>query len=361
MAESEQNIPNGASYEASGVSTDRAAEGLRRITDRIRGTWTVAAGTGRVALPLGQYANVIEVAGQGIAFSTDGVGSKALIAQMLGKYDTIGIDCVAMNVNDIICVGARPVSMVDYIAIETAVPQMLEDIAIGLAEGARQAEISISGGEIAQLPGMIHGADGHGFDLVGTAIGHVGLDAILVGDAIEPGDVIIGVSSTGVHSNGLTLARKVLFDTCGFSLERHFDDLGCTLGEELIKPTGIYVREAMQVRDTVPGLKAMVHVTSDGFWNLKRMRATVKYVIDALPDTPPIFDLIQRSGGVTDDEMYHVYNMGIGFCFVVSEAGAEATLDILRTHGRTATRIGRVEPSAETLVSIPARGLEGPR
>jgi phosphoribosylformylglycinamidine cyclo-ligase len=348
-------------YESAGVSTDKAEAGLNRLTARIASTWMVPPGsTGAVRLSFGHYANVIEVAGQGIAFSCDGVGSKALIAQMLRKYDTIGIDCVAMNVNDILCVGATPVSLVDYIAVETAVPEFLEEIAIGLADGARQAGISIAGGEIAQLPGMIHGAsEGVGFDLVGTAIGHVALDQIRVGRGIKAGDVIIGVASNGVHSNGLTLARRVLLDKARLPLDRVIDEIGGGLGEELLKPTHIYVREAIDVMRLGSDVKALAHITSDGLLNLLRMEATVEYVVDRLPEPPPIFDVIQRLGGVSDEEMYRVYNMGIGFCYVVDERIADDVLRIIASAGKQASRIGHVRQSAEKSLSVPQKRLKG--
>jgi len=353
--------PPSIDYESAGVSTDRAEAGLGRLTARIAATWHVPPGqTGAVHLSFGHYANVIEVAGQGIAFSCDGVGSKTLIAQLLGKYDTIGIDCIAMNVNDILCVGATPVSLVDYIAVETAAPEFLEQIAIGLAAGAGQAQVSIAGGEIAQLPGMIHGArDGLGFDLVGTAIGHVALDQIRVGRTIVPGDAVIGVASNGVHSNGLTLARKVLLENSGLTVDRVLDEVGVPLGEELLKPTHIYVRESLAIMRLGSGVKALAHITSDGLLNLLRMEATVEYVIDQLPRIPPIFQVIQQLGGISDEEMYRVYNMGIGFCYIVDDALVEDVLKILKSSGKDAWRIGYVKQSAEKVLSIPQKRLRG--
>ena len=192
-------------YRETGVDTAEADAGLHNIVARVQGTWP-RAGLGRVILPIGYFANVIEIDGKGIALCTDGVGSKTIIADMMGKYDTIGIDCVAMNVNDMICVGAKPVSMVDYIAVEQANAAMLDAVGAGLCEGARMAGISISGGETAQLKDIVHG-----FDLVGMAVGCVDLDKVLSGKGVAPGDVVIGVRSNGVHSNGLTLARRAFF------------------------------------------------------------------------------------------------------------------------------------------------------
>ena len=190
-----------------GSTSPRPRPGSRKIVDRIRQTWPAAGGVGAVKLDIGYFANVIDIGGVGLALCTDGVGSKSIVADMMKKYDTIGIDCVAMNVNDVICVGARPVSMVDYIAVGEADADMLGAIAIGLAEGARQAGISISGGEISQLKDVIRG-----FDLVGMAVGLVPLDRIITGRDLVPGDVVIGIESNGIHSNGLTLARECFFE-----------------------------------------------------------------------------------------------------------------------------------------------------
>src|SRR5213593_3989503 len=175
----------GASYDAAGVDTEREEAGLARLVRRIEETWP-RTGVGTVALPVGYFANVIDIGGTGLAITADGVGTKLVVAQMLGRYDTLGIDCVAMNVNDLLCVGARPLSMVDYIAIDRADAAILDGIAIGLTVGARQAGVSISGGEISQLPDMVRG-----FDLVGTAVGIVPLDHILVGQDLRPGDRVI--------------------------------------------------------------------------------------------------------------------------------------------------------------------------
>ncbi|MBI3684963.1 phosphoribosylformylglycinamidine cyclo-ligase [Candidatus Azambacteria bacterium] len=238
-------------YRDAGVDTDEADAGLQRLIKRIEQTWPPrGAGMGAVQLPIGRFANVIDIGGVGVAISTDGIGSKAMIAHMLGKYDTVGIDCVAMNVNDIICVGARPISMVDYIAIEEVRADILDAISIGLCKGAKIASISISGGETAQLKGMVHG-----FDLAGTAIGYVPLDKILVGQDIQDGDILIGVESNGVHSNGLSLARRSFFDQHKYSLSHRFDELSADLGSELLRPTHIYVREAMAL---IENIKAIV-------------------------------------------------------------------------------------------------------
>ncbi len=251
-------------YSAAGVDTDAADAGLKRLVARVKTTW-LSQGVGRVELDIGYYANVINLGATGLAICTDGIGSKAIIAQMMHQYDTVGIDCVAMNVNDLICVGARPISMVDYIAVQTAKPDLLEALSVGLAEGAKTAAISISGGEISQIKDIITGwREGYGFDLVGMAVGDVALDRINVGRDVKDGDVVIGLASNGVHSNGLSLARRAFFEANNFSIEHRFADLDRALGAELLRPTQIYVREVLAVLNDTAGVKAMAHITSDG-------------------------------------------------------------------------------------------------
>jgi len=340
-------------YRESGVDTAGADAGLRNIVARVQATWP-AAGLGRVVLPIGYFANVIEVDGIGIALCTDGVGSKTIIAEKMGKYDTIGIDCVAMNVNDMICVGARPVSMVDYIAVDKADAAMLDAIGAGLCEGARQAQISISGGETAQLKDIVTG-----FDLVGMAVGRVDLDKIIAGKDVAAGDVVVGVRSNGIHSNGLSLARRAFFERHGFPLDHRFDELDASLGEELLRPTHIYVREAMEILERVDGVRALINITSDGLLNLARVDSPVGFEIERLIEPHPIFPLIQRHANVDDGEMFEVFNMGIGFCYVVAPDAAEATIAILRAHGRVVQRIGYAVADAEKRVRIPEKGLVG--
>src|SRR5262245_20092788 len=340
-------------YKQSGVDTAEADSGLRHIVERVQATWP-RAGQGRVALPIGYFANVIEVDGIGIALCTDGVGSKTIIAHELGKYDTSGIDCVAMNVNDMICVGARPLSMVDYIAIDKADAAMLDAIGAGLCRGAEMAQISISGGETAQLKDIVTG-----FDLVGMAVGRVDLDKIVCGRDVKDGDVVIGVRSNGVHSNGLSLARRAFFANGRHKIGHRFAELELPIGEELLRPTAIYVREAMEILARVAGVKALINITSDGLLNLTRVEAAVGYEIDRLIEPQPVFALIQHLAGVDDGEMFEVFNMGIGFCYVVAPDAADATLEILKAHGRDAQRIGTALADAERTVRIPEHGLIG--
>ena len=340
-------------YKEAGVDVAEADAGLRNIVSRITATWP-KSGLGAVKLPIGYFANVIDLGGIGLAIGTDGVGSKAIVAQMMGKFDTIGIDCVAMNVNDLLCVGARPLSMVDYIAVEEADAAMLDGIAVGLAEGARQAGISICGGEISQLRDIVRG-----FDLVGTAIGTVPLDRIIVGRDLAPGDRVIGIASNGIHSNGFTLARRAFFERAGVSVDHVFPELGRPLGDELLRPTYIYVPEILEIIERLPAVKALVHITGDGLLNLPRVDAEIGFVLDNLPPLPPIFGLIERLGEVDRAEMFEVYNMGIGFCVVVAEAQVEPALAILARHQRQASVIGYAIADPEKTVRLPQYQLVG--
>ena len=348
-----------ASYTRAGVNTvkeEAALAGLLKWVGK-----TLEFGARRSALDFGYFASVLDLGnGLGLALSTDGVGSKLLVAQLLDKYDTIGIDCVAMNVNDVLCVGAEPLCLLDYIAVQEADRDLLEQIGKGLFEGARQANISIPGGEIAQVREMIRGErEGRGFDLAGTCVGLVPMDRILVGQSIQPGDAVIGLRSSGIHSNGLTLAREVFFKKAGYRPDRYVGELGRTIGAELLEPTRIYVREVLELLRSGLDIKALIHITSDGFLNLARVQAKVGYVLEALPDPQPIFTLLQQVGRVSDEEMFCVYNMGTGFCVVVAAADADRALDVLRRPGLEAFRLGRAVSDPERKVHLVPRRLVG--
>jgi phosphoribosylformylglycinamidine cyclo-ligase len=347
-----------ASYSGTGVNTikeEAALAGLLRWVGQ-----TVTFGRCKPVLDFGYFATVLDLGhNQGLALSTDGVGTKLLVAEMLDKYDTVGIDCIAMNVNDLLCVGAEPLAMLDYIAVQEADPAMLEAIGKGLYEGARQANISIPGGEIAQVRELITGLrPGRGFDLAGACVGLVPIDRIIVGQAIQPGDVVIGLPSSGIHSNGLTLARDVFFTRAKMRPEQHVPELGRSIGEELLEPTRIYVREVLDVLRSGVDVKAMSHITSDGLTNLLRVQAVVGYVLDTLPEPPPIFPLLQRLGKVSDEEMFQVYNMGVGFCLVVAAAEVDRALEVLRRHGAAPLVLGRAVADPDRTVRLP-NGLVG--
>jgi phosphoribosylformylglycinamidine cyclo-ligase len=346
-------------YGAVGVDSGLVEGGLR-----VLGRWvtkTFDLNDRKPQLPLGYFANVVRLSPElSLAISTDGVGTKILVAQELGKYDTVGIDCVAMNANDVICVGARPISMVDYIAVQRADPEFLGEIGKGLYEGARAAGINIPGGEIAQVREMLHGArDGYAFDLVGTCVGLVRPDRVIIGQNIQPGDVVVGLASNGIHSNGLTLARRVLFERGKLRPAQHVAELGRSVGEELLAPTHIYVREVMAMIDANLAVKALIHMTGDGFLNLARVSAEAGYVIDNLLPPHPIFSVIQERGHVEDAEMFRVYNMGTGFCVVVDPKDAARVRKIAQKHGRRADVIGYTVADPKRRVWISQRNLVG--
>jgi len=357
--------PSGMTYRASGVDTEQEESGLEELRACVEKSFAFRRGRlGAVQLDLGFYANVLDMGNNtGLAISTDGVGTKILIAQMMGKLDTVGIDCVAMNVNDVICVGAQPLAMVDYVAVESADPAMLGELAKGLLKGAELADISIPGGEVAQIREMIRGVrEGSAFDLVGTCVGTVPLDRILVGANIRENDLVVGLRSTGVHSNGLSLARRVFFERLGWAADRYVPELSRTIGEELLEPTRIYVREAMAMLQAGLAVKAFAHITSDGFLNLARVQAEVGFVLDDIPEPQPIFHLIREHGAVSWEEMYDVYNMGIGFCVVVSANDAASVCSIAEQHGVAASIIGKAvnDPKKQVrLTSVAAHGLLG--
>ena len=347
-------------YAAAGVDSRKAESGLARLRTWVEKTFAFHP-TARPHLPLGYFANIIRLDGcnTGIAISTDGVGTKLLVAELLNKYDTVGIDCIAMNVNDLLCVGATPISFVDYLAVEELQPAVLEEIGRGLFRGAEMARVSISGGEIAQLHEMVRGIrPGAGFDLAGTAIGTVPLDRVIVGEDVQPGDAVIGLASSGIHSNGLTLARRVLLHDTKLTVDSYLQELGRTVGEELLEPTRIYVPEVTAMFAAGLQLKALAHVTGDGFFNLIRTAAPIGYVIHTLPPAPAIFAVLQDVGRLSDAEMFQVYNMGVGFAVVASESDAERVIQIAAEHGTRAWRLGVTVASPERAITIEPRRLQ---
>ena len=317
-------------YAKAGVdqsAADSAVAGLVRALGAIQ----LGRPSRQVPLP-GHYASVIALDEKlGIALSTDGVGTKLLIAEELGRYDTVGIDCVAMNVNDVICVGAEPLAMLDYIAVDRADPEICEQVGVGLARGAELAGIEIPGGELAQLGSLVSSVD-----VSGACFGTVALDAIVDGSAVEPGDVVIGLPSTGLHSNGYTLARSALAE-----IPLGDERLGRPLGDVLLEPTEIYVKPVVELLRSEVDVRGLAHITSGGTKNLLRLAAEVGYEIDDPLPVPPVFALIQEHGEVSDEEMSEVFNMGCGFCVVVPEGDAEAALGMLRGHYPSAKRVGR--------------------
>jgi phosphoribosylformylglycinamidine cyclo-ligase len=329
-------------YAKAGVdqgAADSAVAGLVRALGAIE----LGRPSRQVPLP-GHYASVIRIDERtGIALSTDGVGTKLLVAEQLGRFDTVGIDCVAMNVNDVICVGAEPLAMLDYIAIERADPEVCEQIGVGLARGAELAGVEIPGGELAQLGDMVRG-----FDVAGACFGDVALDAIVDGSTVQPGDSILGLPSSGLHSNGYALARAALD---GLPLDGDPEGrLGRPLGDVLLEPTEIYVKPVLELLRSEVEVRGLAHITSGGLGNLLRLVADVGYEIDDALPVPPVFKLIQERASVPDEEMRKVFNMGCGFCCVVAAGEEDAALDLLRAHYPGAERIGCASAAAHEIV-----------
>jgi phosphoribosylformylglycinamidine cyclo-ligase len=346
-------------YAAAGVDTHKADRGVGALVSVLRG---IDPGRSPLAVPLpGHYASVLRVApGLGIALATDSVGSKVIVAEGAHRFDTIGIDCVAMNVNDIICVGAEPLALLDYIAVEQADAELLGALAVGLRKGAELAGIEIPGGEVCQLPEVIRGHPSpYGFDLVGTAFGTVALDRIIDGRACVPGDALIGLPASGVHSNGLTLAREVLLQRAGLSLETTLPALdGASVADALLAPTTIYVRAIMELlRSEVP-VNGLAHITGGGLLNLLRLGSGVGYEISEPLAVPPIFTLIAGVGEVSPAEMWEVFNMGCGFCVIVPDEWAGAAVALLAGHHPGTAVVGRLNDRAGR-ISVPGLGLHG--
>ncbi len=313
-------------------------------------------------LASGHYASVLALDQQtGIAICTDGVGTKLIVAEQAGRFDTVGIDCVAMNVNDLICVGAEPRAMVDYIAVEQADPEVLAAVGRGLKAGAERAGVEIPGGELARLPEMLRGHPSpHGLDLVGAAVGIVSLGRVITGREVTPGDSLIGLPSTGLHSNGFTLARHALLQLGGLALDETPPELGQPLAEELLRPTEIYVRAVLELLESGVEVHGLAHITGDGLLNLLRLNPEAGYEIDDPLPTLPVFELIERLGGVPLTEMYRAFNMGTGFVCVTSSESDQQALSVLRPHHPAVAKIGRVTDVAGT-VRLTGAGLVGDR
>lgn len=281
---------------------------------------------------IGQFTGMIDFGDLALTLCTDGVGTKLLVAEALDKWDTVGIDCIAMNVNDTICVGAEPIALVDYIAMDRPDDRIAEEIGIGLEMGARLSNIDIVGGEIAILPEMVRGVD-----LSASCLGFVKKNSIVDGSRIEVGDAIIGLRSSGIHSNGLTLARKVLKDN-----EIENDDklagLRLTVGEELLTPTRIYVKKILKLLDTCT-VGGMVNVTGGGLRNFVRLKKGVMFEIDSPIVPQKIFKILSEIGDIQPKEMYQTFNMGMGFALVCP---AEQTKDVLKILGEGAKVVGEV-------------------
>lgn len=281
---------------------------------------------GKKGALVGHYAGIINLSGRKLAMHTDGVGSKVLVAQELEKYDTVGIDAIAMNVNDIICIGATPLAGVDYLALAKEDAQLVEELLKGLMQGAKESGINIIGGETAILPDIIKGGK-RPFDLAFTALGEV-RGELITGDAIKPGNVIIGLESSGLHSNGYTLARKVL------EMKKW--------GQVMLEPTRIYVKPILEMLSSCR-INGLAHITGGAFSKLVRLNKNYGFLLNNMPKPASIFQALAEE--VKDErEMYRTFNMGIGMCIIVEEKSIGKVLEIAEKHNIPAATIGEIVP-----------------
>jgi phosphoribosylformylglycinamidine cyclo-ligase len=273
---------------------------------------------------IGHFTGLLDLGDRVLSVTTDSVGTKVLVADALRRYDTIGIDCVAANVNDLLCTGLEPVAFVDYLAINRHDEAMAAAIARGLNRGAREANVAIVGGEVAVMPELVNG-----FDFVGTAVGVGRRKDLVTGERIAPGDALIGLPSSGIHANGLTLARKV-FEERGLGMRAALPGApGRTVGDALLEPTAIYVRPVRRACARVR-VHGIANITGGGVRNLPRLRERVEFALTDPPPPQPLFTAIRELGGVSDEEMYQTFNMGIGMVLAVAGADAPAALRALR-------------------------------
>ena len=336
------------SYKAAGVDVTAGYEGVRLMKKHIKRTEIPGCISG-----IGGFGGLFEPDLTGIKHpvlvsGTDGVGTKLKLAFLMNKHNTIGIDAVAMCVNDIICCGAKPLIFLDYIALGKNVPELVADIVSGVAEGCVQAGCALVGGETAEMPGFYPVDE---YDVAGYATGVVDKDKILDSSRIKAGDAIVGIASSGVHSNGFSLVRKV-FNINDQNLKSFYPELGMSLGESLLTPTKIYVKPVLDLLSKVD-VKSISHITGGGFYeNIPRaLPEGIAAKIDkASYEVPAIFKLIQREGGIPEHDMYNTFNMGIGMALVVDKADAQRTVEILKANGENAYVIGETVESSEGVI-----------
>ncbi|MEM4311221.1 MAG: phosphoribosylformylglycinamidine cyclo-ligase [Nitrososphaerales archaeon] len=319
-------------YSKAGVNLKKVKSLHKSLQELLASTLTFRK---EILLGAGHYAGLIEFQDKVLALHTDGVGTKILVALKAKKLDTIGIDCVAMCVNDVICVGAEPMAFVDYLALSKANDKMVRDIMKGLVKGAEEANVSIVGGETAIIPDLLRR---RAFDLVGMVLGIVDKDKLILGDKIEEGDIVIGLESSGLHSNGYTLARKVLLSK--YDLEDEPEGLGRALKDELLEPTRIYVKPIIKLFKENVKLKGLAHIAGGSFTKLKRLvKKDLGFRLN-LPKPFPIFELLRREGKIDEREMYRTFNMGIGLCIVCSKGEVERVTDSLQRFSIKAHQLG---------------------
>lgn len=336
-------------YKASGVDVEAGYEAVHLMKDYVTGTFRP-----EVLTDIGGFGGLFSIANQKmkepvLVSGTDGVGTKLKIAFVMDRHDTIGIDCVAMCVNDVICSGAEPLFFLDYIACGKNIPKKIALIVKGVGEGCRQAGAALIGGETAEMPGFYPQDE---YDMAGFCVGIVDKEKIIDGSKIKKDDILIGIASSGIHSNGYSLVRKI-FNPNEDNMKEYIEKIGCTLGEELLKPTKIYVNAIQKLKEEV-NIKGISHITGGGFIeNIPRMlpKGLGARILEGNWDMPPIFDIMQELGNVDRRNMYNTFNMGIGMVLAIDKKEEEKVLSILSDMGEKAYVIGSVIES-ETEVDL---------
>lgn len=337
------------SYKAAGVDVTagyKAIELMKSHVDRTKtpGVFSGIGGFGGMFKP--DFAGMKEPV---LVSGTDGVGTKLKIAFLMDKHNTVGIDCVAMSVNDVVCCGAKPMFFLDYIACGKNVPEKIASIVEGIAEGCVQSDCALIGGETAEMPGFYPVDE---YDLAGFCVGIVDKEKVLNPETMKAGDVLIGVASSGVHSNGFSLVRKIFDISTKESLSVYYDELGMTLGESLLTPTKVYVKAALAAISNAE-IRAISHITGGGFYeNIPRMLkdgVSAKIEQNAVP-VLPIFKLMQEKGNIPERDMFNTFNMGVGMCMVVSRETADSAVSAINSLGESAFVLGEVVDGDEGVI-----------
>jgi len=348
-------------YEKSGVSVNKAKKAHKIIGELIKSTFEFRRNKlGGVIGEYGHYASLIDIGNENcLALHADGVGTKVMVAQLMDKYDTVGIDLVAMNANDLICMAAEPIALLDYLAVEKIDEKMISEIMRGVVAGANEARMAVIGGETAILPDMIKGAvEGRGFDLSAMSAGIVKKDEIITGEKIEIGDIIYGLESNGIHSNALTLARKAYLEQAKLKMTDQFLDTDRMIGEELLRPTKIYVEIILEVIKKID-VHGLAHITGGAFSKLMRLSfGKVGFELTRLPMPPKIFQNLIDITKISVKEAYKTFNMGIGFCIIISGENLELMEKIARNHKINGQVIGKIVEKRGVFVKNPFNGPE---
>ena len=334
---------NHVKYSDVGIDVDKIRSIQNSIGKIILSTHSLPK-KGKVVSGFGHYAGLIEFEKKIMTLHTDGVGSKILVAQAMNKYNTIGIDCIAMNVNDTVCLGATPVAYLSYIALEKSNDSLLKEITKGLVKGASMSNVAIVGGETAILPDIISGQkEGHNFDLAGMILGILeNKKKMILGNKIRQGDIIIGIKSSGIHSNGLTLAREVLLKKHDTNDKTEF--INKSVGAELLTPTSIYSNVVLKlVEKFATRIHGLAHITGGAFTKLKRLNESVDYILDNMPSINGIFRQIMTDGNISEKEMYRTFNMGVGFCIIAARESADEIIETIKHEKMECKIVGKVQ------------------